>query len=49
MVQEEVTVCSDDKKRKDVQHRNRTTFTPEQSKALEQGDLNVLKVYPSVK
>ncbi|XP_053169760.1 paired box protein Pax-4 [Scomber japonicus] len=36
MVQEEVTVCSDDKKRKDVQHRNRTTFTPEQSRALEQ-------------
>ncbi|CAK6961334.1 paired box protein Pax-4 isoform X3 [Scomber scombrus] len=36
MVQEEVTVCSDDKKRKGVQHRNRTTFTPEQSRALEQ-------------
>ncbi|XP_042259968.1 paired box protein Pax-4 isoform X3 [Thunnus maccoyii] len=43
MIQEEVseremleTVCSDDKKHKGVQHRNRTTFTPEQSRALEQ-------------
>ncbi|XP_044042591.1 paired box protein Pax-4 isoform X2 [Siniperca chuatsi] len=30
------TVCSNDQKPKDVLHRNRTTFTPEQSTALEQ-------------
>ncbi|KAM7378297.1 hypothetical protein PAMA_013274 [Pampus argenteus] len=30
------TVCSNDKKHKGIQHRNRTTFTPEQSRALEQ-------------
>ncbi|KAM7367157.1 hypothetical protein PAMP_015081 [Pampus punctatissimus] len=30
------TVCSNDKKHKSIQHRNRTTFTPEQSRALEQ-------------
>ncbi|XP_070710257.1 paired box protein Pax-4 [Pempheris klunzingeri] len=31
-----VTVCSKDQKLRGVQHRNRTTFTPEQSTALEQ-------------
>ncbi|XP_045928299.1 paired box protein Pax-4 [Micropterus dolomieu] len=43
LIQEEVsvrkmseTLCNNDQKPKDVQHRNRTTFTPEQSKALEQ-------------
>ncbi|XP_035534940.1 paired box protein Pax-4 [Morone saxatilis] len=43
LIQEEVnkrkifeTVCSNDQKPKGVQHRNRTTFTPEQSTALEQ-------------
>ncbi|GLD48401.1 paired box protein Pax-4-like protein [Lates japonicus] len=30
------TACSSDQKPKGVQHRNRTTFTPEQSRALEQ-------------
>ncbi|XP_069556546.1 paired box protein Pax-4 [Brachyistius frenatus] len=30
------TACSPDHKSKGVQHRNRTTFTPEQSRALEQ-------------
>ncbi|XP_040886328.1 paired box protein Pax-4-like [Toxotes jaculatrix] len=30
------TVCSNDQKPKGAQHRNRTTFTPEQSRALEQ-------------
>lgn len=46
LIQEEVsvrkmseTLCNNDQKPKGVQHRNRTTFTPEQSKALEQGDL----------
>lgn len=50
MIQEEVneremleTVCSNDKKRKGIQHRNRTTFTPEQSRTLEQGDLKCFK------
>lgn len=33
------TVSSNDQKPKGVQYRNRTTFTPEQSRALEQGDL----------
>lgn len=44
LVQEEMsqrklseTVCTDDQKPKGVQHRSRTTFTQEQSKALEQG------------
>ncbi|XP_035504272.2 paired box protein Pax-4 isoform X2 [Scophthalmus maximus] len=40
LIQEEVNqselVCSDVRKPKGVQHRNRTTFTPEQSRALEQ-------------
>ncbi|XP_035800898.2 paired box protein Pax-4 [Amphiprion ocellaris] len=43
LVQEEVneveifqTVCSNEQKSKSVQHRNRTTFTPEQTRALEQ-------------
>ncbi|XP_029318367.1 LOW QUALITY PROTEIN: paired box protein Pax-4 [Cottoperca gobio] len=43
LIQEEVrerkmfeAVCSNDQKPKGVQHRNRTTFTPEQSSALEQ-------------
>ncbi|TNN55774.1 Paired box protein Pax-4 [Liparis tanakae] len=43
LIQEEVkggkkseTVCSDDRQLKGVQHRNRTTFTQEQSSALEQ-------------
>ncbi|KAG8005602.1 Paired box protein Pax-4, partial [Nibea albiflora] len=43
LIQEEVsetkileTVCSSEQKPKGVQHRNRTTFTPEQCKALEQ-------------
>lgn len=31
------TVCTNDQKPKGVQHRSRTTFTQEQSKALEQG------------
>lgn len=33
------TASSRDQKPKGVQYRNRTTFTPEQSRALEQGDL----------
>ncbi|KAF3859227.1 hypothetical protein F7725_021626 [Dissostichus mawsoni] len=44
LIQEEVNerkmfeaVCSSDQKPKGVQQRNRTTFTPEQSTALEQG------------
>ncbi|KAM3859044.1 paired box protein Pax-4 [Diretmus argenteus] len=32
------TLCSNDQKPKSPQHRNRTTFTPEQSRALEQGN-----------
>ncbi|KAF1372315.1 hypothetical protein PFLUV_G00263990 [Perca fluviatilis] len=35
------TVRSNDQKPKAVQQRNRTTFTPEQSTALEQGDFKV--------
>lgn len=33
------TMNSSEGKHKGVQYRNRTTFTPEQSRALEQGDL----------
>lgn len=36
------TECSKKQKSKGVQHRIRTTFTPEQSRALEQGDLKSL-------
>lgn len=32
------TLSSNEQKPKGVQYRNRTTFTPEQSRALEQGD-----------
>lgn len=35
------TVCSHDQKPGRAQHRNRTTFTPEQSTALEQGKLRI--------
>lgn len=50
LIQEEVKggkmsemVCSDDRQLKGVQHRNRTTFTQEQSSALEQGDFTSVK------
>ncbi|XP_071397829.1 paired box protein Pax-4-like [Centroberyx affinis] len=39
------TVCSSDQKPKGPQQRNRTTFTPEQSRALEQGNVTSLNVH----